>query len=373
MPEVQDVFRLFGEEYMRRAMPPPHVCKTVRDIINCRTSALGGHVDACDECGFVRVSYNSCRNRHCPKCQALAKERWVMARESELLPVPYFHVVFTLPEELNGLAIRNRGIIFNLLFSASSETLKALARDGKRLGAEIGFTSVLHTWGQNLMFHPHVHVIVPGGGLTPGGQWRNSRKKFFIPVKAMAKLFRGKFMGALKKARPKLQGLEDDAAWLAISNALFAKGWYVYCKRPFKSCRSVLQYLGRYTHRIAISNHRITSIIDGLVSFKWRDYKNGSKVKVMSLAADEFIRRFLLHVLPPGFTKIRHYGFLAPAAKQKKLALCKRLTGASAAVSAKLSAVDIMKKLTGRDITLCPCCGIGHFAVTSGLSPPSAA
>ena len=373
MPELQDIFRLYGDEYLNAHHPPPHVWKTVHAIQNCRTAALGGHADTCDECGFVKNSYNSCRNRHCPKCQALTKERWIMAREADLLPVQYFHVVFTLPEELNEIVIRNRERMFNLLFSASTETLKALANDPKHLGAEIGFTSILHTWGQNLMFHPHIHIVVPGGGVSPDGRWQCSRKKFFIPVKIMARLFRGKFMGALQNMRREIRGLEDDSVWCALTNTLYAKDWYVYCKRPFKTCLSVLKYLGRYTHRIAISNHRIVSIQNDMVSFKWRDYKNRSKEKVMSLAVNEFIRRFVLHILPTGFTKIRHYGFLASSQKMKKLALCKSLTGAKAVATAKLSAVDLMKKLTGRDITLCPRCGVGHFTIVSGLSPPSAA
>ena len=373
MPELQDVFRQYGEDYLNHLNPPPHVWKAVRAITDCRTSALGGHVDTCDECGFVKISYNSCRNRHCPKCQALTKERWVLARESEMLPVQYFHVVFTLPAELSEVVIHNRECLFDLLFSASSETLKKLALDKKFLGAEVGFTSILHTWGSNLSFHPHVHIIIPGGGITKSGQWKNSRKKFFIPVKVMAGLFRGKFMDALQKMRHELQGLEDDDVWHALINTLYGKDWYVYCKRPFKTTRSVIQYLGRYTHRVAISNHRILSINDGMVSFKWRDYKDGSKEKVMTLSADEFIRRFLLHILPPGFTKIRHYGFLAPSVKKKKLAQCKRLTGAKEAARVKLSVADLMKKLTGRDITICPNCGAGNFGVTSGLPPPTAA
>ena len=373
MPELQDIFRLYGDAYLNEHPQPPHVWKAIRAIQNCRTATLGGHTDTCDECGFIKISYNSCRNRHCPKCQALSKECWVADREAELLPVTYFHVVFTLPQELNEFAIRNRELIFSLLFSASAETLKALAKYRKYLGAETGFTSILHTWGSNLMFHPHVHIVIPGGGLTADGQWLNSRKKFFIPVKVMARLFRGKFMHALQQMRHDIRGLEDDSVWRCTANTLYAKDWYVYCKRPFKTCLSVLKYLGRYTHRIAISNHRIISINDGMVSFKWRDYKHGSKEKVMSLAADEFIRRFLLHVLPPGFTKIRHYGFLSSAVKKKKLALCKRLTGVEKTAKAKLSAVDLMKKLTGRDITVCPRCGIGHFTIVSGLPPPEAA
>jgi hypothetical protein len=373
MPELQDIFRLYGEEYLSVHNQPPHVWKAIRAIKNCRTAVLGGHADSCDECGYMKISYNSCRNRHCPKCQALTKERWVIARESELLPVTYFHVVFSFPEELNSIVIHNRTKMFNLLFSASAETLRKLALDGKYLGAETGFTSILHTWGSNLTFHPHVHIVIPGGGLTAGSQWKNSRWKFFIPVKVLASLFRGKFMSALQNMRHELRGLEDDGVWRTLANTLYSKDWYVYCKKPFKTCKSVLKYLGRYTHRIAISNQRILRIQDNLVSFKWRDYNNRSIEKVMTLDANEFIRRFLMHVLPPGFTKIRHYGFLASAVKKKKLQLCKALTGAKTTHIMALSAVDLMKRLTGKDITLCPYCGVGHFTIKSGLSPPSAA
>ena len=370
MPEVQDIFRLYGGDYMNRHHPPPHVCKAIRAIQGCRSAALGGHKDVCDYCGDIKISYNSCRNRHCPKCQALAKERWVLDRESELLPVPYFHVVFTIPEELSQIVMSNRAEMFGLLLKTSAETLKALASDKKHLGAEAGFTSILHTWSQSLTFHPHVHIIIPGGGLTGEGQWISSGKKFFIPVKVMAKLFRGKFLSALRRMRKGIQGLEDDGVWRDLANTLYAKNWYVYCKRPFKTASSVLQYLGRYTHRIAISNHRILSIQDGTVTFKWRDYSDGSKEKVMTLAAGEFIRRFLLHVLPPGFTKIRHYGFLASGVKKIKLEICRKLMGVVVALAEKMNTVELMKKITGRDITLCPHCGVGHFIFLSGLSPP---
>jgi len=372
MPEVQDIFRLYGGDYLNRYHPPPNVCKAIHAIQNCRTSVLGGHTETCDECGYVKNAYNSCRNRNCPKCQALTKEQWILDREADLLPIPYFHVVFTLPEELNEIVIHNRKALFDLLFKASSETLKALALDKKFLGAEPGFISILHTWGSNLTFHPHVHIIIPGGGLTATGQWKGTGKKFFIPVKVMAKLFRGKFLHGLQEMRDTVRGLEDDSVWRTTANTLYAKDWYVYCKRPFKTNRSVLQYLGRYTHRIAISNHRILSIQDEKVSFKWRDYSDGSKEKVMTIAANEFMRRFLLHVLPPGFTKIRHYGFLASAVKKKKLTLCKKLTGAKIIVKSKLSTVEMMMKITGIDITLCPRCGVGHFTIVSGLSPPLA-
>jgi len=358
MAELQDVFKLHGDDYLGRHGAPPHVHKAIRAIQNCRTSALGSHVDSC-ECGYTKVSYNSCRNRHCPKCQALSKERWIMAREAELLPVPYFHVVFTLPSELNELVIRNREPLFNMLFKASSDTLKALSQDPKHLGASPGFSSILHTWGQNLMFHPHVHIIVPGGGLTAGGKWKSSGKNFFIPVKAMAKLFRGMFLDALRGMRHELTGTEDCGAWHGLIRNLYAKDWYVYCKKPFKTASSVLKYLGRYTHRIAISNHRIIGVQDNKISFKWRDYKDSNKEKIMTLSADEFIRRFLLHVLPPKFTKIRHYGFLASFVKAKKLKLCREsLNIPHQAVAIAITTEQLIQKLTGIDITICPVCGL---------------
>ena len=278
-----------------------------------------------------------------------------------------------MPQELHELAIRNRETVFNLLFQCAAGTLKQLALDKKHLGAETGFTAILHTWGQNLMFHPHVHVIIPGGGLSGIETWQNSRKKFFIPIRVVAKLFRGKFLHGLDQIRHNIRGLENDDTWTQLRKTLYAKNWYVYCKRPFKTPHSVLQYLGRYTHRVAISNHRILSVQGGNISFKWRDFKDRSREKVMTLTADEFIRRFLLHILPPGFTKIRHYGFLASAVKKTKLALCKRLTGVKITYAVKLTAVQLMEKLTGRDISLCPYCGLGHFASSASRAPPNVA
>jgi len=362
MIEIQDIFQEYGADYLKTHRLLPHVHKAVRAIINCRTSALGGHMDVC-ECGYTKISYNSCRNRHCPKCQALSKERWIMAQTEELLPVPYFHVVFTIPAELNGIVMQNRELMFNLLFKASQQTIRELARESKYLGAEIGLTSILHTWGQNLTFHPHVHMIVPGGGLTAEGKWKDSRKKFFIPVKVMAKRFRGKFLFYMKQAQLTLDGsldnTKDAKQFHALIQSLYNKDWYVYCKRPFKTTHSVLEYLGRYTHRVAISNHRIISNKNGQVCFKYRDYKDNSKEKVMTLTANEFMNRFLLHILPPRFTKIRHYGFLASAIKGKKLTLCKKLLGAKNLLTPKekLNTVELIKMLTGLDVTLCPVCG----------------
>lgn len=373
--EIQDIFQGYGTEYLKQHKRPPHVQKAVRAIRRCRTSELGGHMDICEDCEYMKISYNSCRNRHCPKCQALSKERWILARKEELLPVPYFHVVFTLPSELDGIVMQNQELLYNLLLRISQETIRELAGDNKYLGAKIGLTSILHTWGQNLTFHPHVHMIVPGGGLTTDDKWKNSRKKFFIPVKVMAKLFRRKFLFYLKEILSKLElygtmtYLKDPHQFNNRIHSLYQKDWYVYCKRPFKTTNSVLEYLGRYTHRVAISNHRIINCKDGQVAFKYRDYKDQSREKVMVLPADEFIRRFLLHILPPQFTKIRHYGILASAVKKKNLGQCRKsLKIASTDPKEKLSTLELIKELTGVDISVCPICG----SVLSRASPENA-
>jgi hypothetical protein len=367
MPELQDIFVQYGEAYQAEHRLPPDQQKVVRAIRHCRTAALGGHVDECDECGFVRVSYNSCRNRHCPKCQTLTKERWIEARKDELLNVGYFHVVFTLPDLLNSVAYQNPETIYGLLLRAAAETLSELAADPKYLGAQIGFTGVLHTWGQNLMHHPHLHCIVPGGGLASNGKWVNSRKKFFIPVKVLSRKFRGKFLHYLKQPKLEFYGsivhLQEQSQFQDWMSSLYQKEWVVYCKPPFKNAGHVVEYLGRYTHRVAISNQRIVNLEAGMVTFKWRDYKDNNQQKEMSLTADEFIRRFLIHVLPTGFTRIRHYGLLSSRNKATKLKLCKRLTKTAVRTAPlpKLSALDFLEKLTGTDFTVCPRCGIGHL------------
>lgn len=367
MPELQDIFAQYGKAYQTAHPFSLEQRKVVQAIQNCRKAVLGGHLDKCDECGFVRVSYNSCRNRHCPKCQTLTKERWIEARKDDLLNVSYFHVVFTLPDLLNPVAYQNPRAVYSILFKAAAETLSELASHPKYLGAQIGVTAVLHTWGQNLMHHPHLHCIVPGGGLTPAGKWVNSRKKFFIPVKVLSRKFRGKFLAYLKEADLKFHGsivnLREERDFRDWLSALYQKEWVVYCKPPFKSAGHVVEYLGRYTHRVAISNNRIVRVGDGMVSFKWRDYKDHNRQKLMSLTADEFIRRFLVHVLPTGFMRIRHYGLLSPRSKSTKLKLCKKLTKTAVRrkLTAKLSALELLEKLTGRDFTLCPCCRVGHF------------
>ena len=369
--EVQDIFRQFAPTYLQAHRLPLQQLKVASAVSFCRTSKLGAHTDFCDECGHTQISYNSCRNRHCPKCQGLAKEQWLQDRRQDLLPVPYFHVVFTLPNLLNPLVLRNQKLLYDLLFQRVSETLSELAADKKYLGAQIGITAILHTWGQNLMDHPHIHCIVPAGGLSFDSlRWVNSRKKFFIPVKVLSKKFRGKFLYYLKQHyttglivfHGKISALAKEDAFKVLLGQLYDKDWVVYCKPPFKSPHHVLEYLGRYTHRVAISNNRLVNIEEGKVIFRWRDYRDKDKQKLMTVEGHEFIRRFLMHVLPYRFVKIRHFGILSNRNRRSKLLTCKKLTGASLSFNPKkLTAVELLLKLTGRDVTLCPCCQKGHM------------
>ena len=363
MPEVQDVLDQFGDAYLRKHHLSSVQYKAWNAILNCRTSRLGGHLNKCPKCGYERPSYNSCRNRHCPKYQTFAKERWIDAQKDDLLNVGYFHVVFTVPQELNSLIYRCQRDCYNLLFRCVAESLQELAGDKKYLGATIGLTAVLHTWGQNLCFHPHIHCIVPSGGLTIYGKWQPSRKKFFLPVRVLSRKFRGKFLAQLKLL---ISDLDQS-----LLNLCYRKEWVVYCKPPFKDAASVVEYLGRYTHRVAISNNRILKIENNTVTFKWRDYRDHSRWKVMTLSADEFIRRFLIHVLPAGFMKIRHYGFLSSRGKQKKLKVCKILTGTSLCQRERLSAEQLIQNLIGRNPSQCPHCGFSGLLRTD-LSPPAA-
>ena len=363
MLEVQDIFAAHGEEFRKTHKLSPVQHKAMNAILNCRTERLGGHLDICPNCGETKPSYNSCRNRHCPKCQTLSKEKWIDARKSDLLNVGYFHVVFTVPSELNPTIYANQKECYNLLFRSVNETLKELAADKKYLGAQLGLTAVLHTWGQNLCFHPHIHCIVPAGGLTKLGLWQDSRKKFFLPVKVLSRKFRGKFLALLREKFPQIPK--------QLMDTCYNKDWVVYCKPPFKTAACVVEYLGRYTHRIAISNNRLLKLEDGQVSFKWRDYRDGSRWKTMTLSADEFIRRFLMHVLPHGFMKIRHFGFLSSRGKQKKLLRCKLLTKTSTGKVERLSTETLLTKILGRKPSVCKSCGFdGMFR--SSLSPPAA-
>jgi hypothetical protein len=338
--EVADVFRTYGDDFLVRW---GHVLshqqkKAFEDIRACRTAALGGHVEQCDQCGHCAISYNSCRNRSCPKCQAAARAKWLAEREAELLPVEqYFHVVFTLPQQIASLALQNARRIYSILFHTAAETLLTIAADPKHLGAAIGFLAVLHTWGQNLHLHPHIHCVVPGGGISPDHlRWIACRKSFFLPVRVLSRLFRKRFLIHLRKAFQRgklrfdgeLKSLAQPVVFEALCQQASRIEWVVYAKRPFGGPEQVLKYLARYTHRVAISNRRLISLADGRVTFEWKDYAGGNQTKTMTLEAVEFIRRFLLHVPPSGFVHIRHFGFLANRKRKAKLALCRSLLAA---------------------------------------------
>jgi hypothetical protein len=333
---------------------------------------LGAHKDRCDECGYEQISYNSCRNRHCPKCQTFAKEQWIEKQRANLLNARYFHTVFTVPDDLHPLFYQNQKLMYSLLFKAASETVMELCADRKHLGATPGITAVLHTWGQNLSYHPHLHCIITGGGLTGDNRWVSSRIKFFLPVKVLSRKFRGKFLCYLKKERLDFYGqashLENPKHFAELIDTLYKKDWIVYCKKPFGSADKVIAYLGRYTHRVAISNNRIISADGGKVSFRWRDYKDHNRMKTMTLDAHEFIRRFLMHILPAGFRKIRHYGLFASRDKSKRLSLCKRLTRTRLKFQEVIPVTEKLTALLGEDWNLCPCCGVGHLS----RDPPAA-
>jgi hypothetical protein len=334
--EVADVVRKHGGEYLKNHAVSAGQKRVLRDVAACRTAALGGHVKRCDRCGHEEFFYESCDNRHCPKCQAPARAKWLEQRAADLLNTRYFHLVFTLPHKLGPLALQNKVVVYGILFRAVAETLRQLAMQPKHLGAEIGFLAVLHTWGRNLQHHPHIHCVVPGGGLSPDHKsWIRSRKNFFIHVKVLSRVFRGKFLHYLQEAFEngqlgldgQLEPLRDPRVWGSALKAVRKGEWVVYAKRPFGGPAQVLKYLAGYTHRVAISNQRLISMADGKVTFWWKDYADGSRKKQMTLDAQEFIRRFLLHVLPAGFHRIRHYGFLANSVRKEKLALCRKLLG----------------------------------------------
>jgi predicted Zn-ribbon and HTH transcriptional regulator len=368
MIELQDIFRQFISDYRRLHYLTIEQTKAVNAILSCRTSMLGAHIDRCDECGFEQISYNSCRNRHCPKCQTLAKEEWIDRQKENLLTCKYFHVVFTIPADLRPLFYQQQQPMYTLLFKAVSETLLELCADKKYLGAKPGITAILHTWGQNLSYHPHLHCIVTGGGLTNAETWVNGRKKFFLPVKILSRKFRGKLLFYLRKQKLKFFGNLEEFnradRFSALVKKLYSAEWVVYCKPPFGNAQKVIYYLGRYTHRVAISNNRIISVKDGYVSFHWRDYSDNNKQKIMTLPVEEFIRRFLTHILPLGFRKIRHYGLFASRDKGKRLTLCKLLTGTYCTVEHE-STLERLVRIFGTDFNLCPCCHIGHLSRAS--------
>jgi len=374
--EVADLIRSAGAAFIERNrqwIRWKHV-KVLLAIARCRTAALGGHVDKCTRCGHrATISYNSCRNRHCPKCQIAARNRWIAARQKELLPTRYVHVVFTLPAQLAPLTLQNKKFIYSLLLRASAETLLEVARDPRHLGAEIGFFSVLHTWSQKLSLHPHVHCVIPAGGLSPDHtRWIKSRSRFFLSIQVLRRVFRGKFVAGLKQAFLDGQlsfhgGLallaqpKTFAAWLRL---LFRKDWVVYAKRPFGGPEYVLQYLGRYTHRVAISNHRLISFAEGKVTFRWRDSAHNNEQKLMTVSLDEFLRRFLLHLLPKGFVRIRNFGFLANRRRATLLPLCFHLLGATQEPQAEQ---DVSSGSDSYDLWRCPKCG-GPMVVVERLT-----
>ena len=368
--EVADLIRNAGAAFIERNrqwIRWQHI-KVLLALARCRTAALGGHLDQCTRCGYrATISYNSCRNRHCPKCQTAARERWIAARQRELLPTRYVHVVFTLPPHLAPLTLQNKKVIYDLLFRASAETLLDVARDPRHLGAEIGFFTVLHTWSQKLGLHPHVHCVIPAGGLSlDHARWVKSRERFFLPIHVLCRVFRGKFVAALRQAfqerqlnfHGNLTCLAQPKIFAAWLRPLFRKDWVVYSKPPFGGPEYVLQYLGRYTHRVAISNHRLVSFAENQVTFRWRDSADHNEQKLLTLSADEFLRRFLLHLLPKGFVRIRNFGFLANRTRTTLLPLCFQLLG-----SAPQTEQDLSSSKDSSDLWLCPKCGAPMLVV----------
>ena len=381
--EVADVFRQYAEPYLGGHGASPQQRRVMRDVQACRTAALGGHVDACDRCGHEAISYNSCRNRHCPKCQGPARARWLDARAGELLPVPYFHVVFTLPGVLAPLALQNPAVVYNALLGSVAATLSEVAANPKRLGARIGFLAVLHTWGQNLMHHPHVHCVVPAGGPSPDGtRWVHGRADFFLPVRVLSRVFRGKFIERLKAAfgrgelqfHGNLEPLATSADMERLLNESVRNEWVVYAKPPFGGPGQVLKYLARYTHRVAISNGRLLGLADGKVTFRWKDYAHGDRKGTMTLEATEFIRRFLTHVMPAGFVRIRYYGFMANRRRAENLARCRLLLGQHTAPGAR-DGVEVDRPAAAAgpaaddadDRCCCPRCGQGRMRIVGRL------
>ena len=368
--ELADVFNIYGEDYLNRHQLSAAAYKAINAIGNCRTKALGGHVYRCELCSAEIIMYDSCRNRHCPKCQAMAKTLWLEARQAELLPVEYFHLVFTIPHELNFIASYNQTTIYNILFKAASTTIKTMGEDPKRLGGLMGMLSVLHTWGQNLQQHIHLHCVIPGGALKQS-EWVPAKPGFLFPVRALSKMFRGIFVKLLRQAfdngeltfKASIADLADPKIFHKMLDQIMNKDWVVYSKKPFNGAKGAVDYLAKYVYRTAISNNRILSCEDGKVTFQWRDYSDHNKIKVMSLDADEFIRRFLIHILPSGFMRVRSFGFLANSCKAKNISLILTALNQSQPVlnNTKEKTADLMLRLTGVDINICPECKKGKL------------
>ncbi len=381
--ELAEIFRLHGPAYLARFEDSlsTQQKRALRDIALCRTAALGGHVEQCDECGHRTISYCSCRNRHCPKCQSRGSAAWLEQRATELLPVEYFHVVFTLPQSLAPLALQNQRVLYRILFRAASETLLQIGADPKHLGARIGFLAVLHTWGQNLHHHPHLHCVIPGGGISADdSRWISCRRQFLFPVKVLSRLFRAKFVRFLKQAfhqaelrfHGKLQPLAQHRNFFSRLNEIMRSEWVVYAKPPFGGPQQVLKYLARYTHRVAISNRRLVAIQNGSVTFRWKDYAHGNQPAMMTLQATEFIRRFLLHVLPKGLVRIRHFGFLANRCRRQKISLCRKLLNVVLPVKPQGSNSGDVAPATeqqSKPVDRCPVCKVGRLRLVEVLLP----
>ena len=377
--ELAKIVRASAADYRRTHRLARVQHRALEAIATCRTAALGGHRAVCSACGTERITYNSCRNRHCPKCQRVATERWLVARRRDVLPIPYFHVVFTLPHALNPLAQSHPRLIYRLLFQSAASTLLRFGRDPRHLGGDVGVTAVLHTWGQNLSQHIHVHCVVTGGALAPDGtRWIPARPTFLFPVRALAKVFRGRYLAGLQRAFDRgerhltdgLASLAEPAAFAAWLTELRQSAWVVYCKPPFAGPEHVLAYLGRYTHRVALSNHRLVDFTDGHVRFRWRDYADGDRVKILDLAVDEFLRRFLLHIVPDGFVRIRHFGVLANRRRRAALAQCRTLLAPRPRPPGPTESVrDLMLRVTGIDIERCPLCQQGTLRLIAVLPP----
>ena len=379
------MFRRYGDTYRDAAGPSLSTAqrRVMTAIETCRTAALGGHVEQCDTCGHQRIAYNSCRNRHCPKCQSLARAAWIEQRTAELLECEYFHVVFTIPEPIAAIALQNKPLVYGILFRATAETLQTIAADPAHLGAHLGFFAVLHTWGQTLVHHPHLHCVVPGGGVSPdGSRWIACRPGFFLPVRVLSRLFRRLFLERLQAAFDAgtlrfggaLHALQDRGAWTRYLAPVRQAEWVVYAKRPFAGPQQVLAYVGRYTHRVAISNDRLRAIDHDQVQFTYKDYRAdpAQAVKTMALAATEFIRRFLLHVLPLRFHRIRYYGFLGPRHRAENLTRCRQLLASTPSLAPSVPAVNVTAdppRLALISIRLCPACGRGQLIVIDRLPP----
>ena len=371
MNTVQNVFNVFCPNYYKENNLCSQQLKAAHAIMNCRTGAMGINVSVCDDCGYESMHYNSCRNRHCPLCQIVNRDVWADERCEDTINAPYFHLVFTIPEQLRMVVFQNKKILYALLYKATADTIFELTKNKKYLGAKTGFFSLLHTWGQDLHYHPHIHTAIVGGGLTETGQWLSCGKKFFIPVRVLAKLFRGKFLAALKSLYDKhsleffghLCYLKDPIAFNSLLKEVYSINWYVYTKHAFSSPQMVVKYLANYTHRIAIANSRIVSIGECTVTFKVRDRNEAGNTKLLTIDGIEFVRRFLMHVLPKGFVKIRYYGVLAVRNRKTLLILCQKLTCTTLYISKLkgLKTTEILFVLFGKDVTLCPCCGTGKL------------